>query len=167
MSACPECGKPMMFSDHLTKFNCHDADCKNYYALKKGPLHDSGDRTDLAGTGAVRDMRPDKGRFDLMPFFGEQQVAIHMEHGAIKYDARNWEKGLPLWNFLDSGLRHGKECAAGCIEERHDRAWAWNAICYLDTRERVVRGLLPFDLTKDLHPNVIKQIKEEKESYVR
>jgi hypothetical protein len=34
------------------------------------------------------------------------EVAKHYEEGAKKYSERNWEKGIPLHCFIDSGVRH-------------------------------------------------------------
>jgi len=153
MDNCTLCGKELNVDG-----KCHNVTCPNQ---DTGPLADSGNRTDVAGTGGLRDMQPNKGRFDLLPIFGIQQVAIHFGNGAKKYSPRNWEKGLPLWNYVDSGSRHCHKVIGGLIDERHDRAWAWNAIAYLETRERIIRGELPMELTKDMHQNIINQIMEE------
>ena len=170
---CSECSHPLVRKSEAYFWACDFAGCMargrevklQPPMLSDAALADSGNRTDLAGTGALRDMAPDKGRFDLLPFFGLQEVARHYGDGAEKYSPRNWEKGLPLWGFIDSGDRHCGKLSSGLTDERHDRAWAWNAIGYLETRQRIVRGELPFELTADLHPDTIAQILKEKEEY--
>ena len=61
------------------------------------------------------------------------EVAIHYEEGAKKYDERNWEKGLPLWCFLDSAIRHFLKYLEGWDDERHDRAFVWNMLGFMFT----------------------------------
>lgn len=63
------------------------------------------------------------------------EVAKHYEEGAKKYDERNWEKGIPLWCFVDSGVRHFIKLSRGDKDERHDRAFVWNVLGYLYTLE--------------------------------
>lgn len=54
------------------------------------------------------------------------EVSHHYEDGAKKYGPRNWEKGLPVWNFIDSGVRHLLKYIDGMSDEPHDRAFIWN-----------------------------------------
>lgn len=61
------------------------------------------------------------------------EVAIHYEEGAKKYSERNWEKGLPLWCFLDSAIRHFLKYLEGWDDERHDRAFVWNMLGFMFT----------------------------------
>ena len=61
------------------------------------------------------------------------EVAIHYEEGAKKYDERNWEKGLPLWCFLDSAIRHLLKYLDGWTDECHDRAFVWNMLGFMFT----------------------------------
>ncbi|MGG4452391.1 dATP/dGTP diphosphohydrolase domain-containing protein [Brevibacillus porteri] len=36
-----------------------------------------------------------------------RRVAVRSELGEVKYgDGRNWEKGMPIGEFMDSALRH-------------------------------------------------------------
>lgn len=53
-------------------------------------------------------------------------VSIHYEAGALKYGERNWEKGIPVHCYIDSGVRHLLKCARGDDDEPHDRAFIWN-----------------------------------------
>lgn len=97
-------------------------------------------------TGSRRDTRQGKGRFDLLPPAALRRVAQHFEAGANKYGDRNWEKGQPLSWYLDSGCRHWAQLLSGETDEDHAAAWAWNALAFLETQERIRRGLLPGDL---------------------
>lgn len=57
------------------------------------------------------------------------EYACHMEDGCNKYGDRNWEKGIPLSRYIDSGIRHYMKCRRGDDDERHDRAFIWNMLC--------------------------------------
>ncbi len=61
------------------------------------------------------------------------EVAIHFEEGAEKYSERNWEKGMPVKRFIDSGLRHYLKFLRGDTDEPHDRAFCWNMLCAIWT----------------------------------
>lgn len=98
-------------------------------------IKDSGDRTQFE-TGAVRDMHEGKGRCDLLPPLALLRVAKHFEAGAVKYGDRNWEKGIPMHSFLDSGIRHLLKYMAGQTDEDHLVAAAWNILCALETEEK-------------------------------
>ena len=54
------------------------------------------------------------------------EVSMHYKQGAEKYGERNWEKGIPLHSFIDSGVRHFLKHIDGQTDERHDRAFVWN-----------------------------------------
>lgn len=105
-------------------------------------LRDSGVRRKFHA-GAVRDGVEGKGAFHLLPIFGVLRGALQMERGAKKYAARNWEKGIPLSTYLDSGLRHAFAALAGFDDEPHLDAAIWNFMCLAETRERIRAGLLP------------------------
>jgi hypothetical protein len=68
-------------------------------------VKDSGKEQNF-GTGAVRDSQEGKGRFDLLPPYALLRLAKHFENGANRYQARNWEKGIPCSRYLDSAFRH-------------------------------------------------------------
>ena len=61
------------------------------------------------------------------------EVAIHFEEGAKKYGERNWEKGIPVQRYIDSGVRHYFKWLRGDQDERHDRAFVWNMLCAIWT----------------------------------
>lgn len=112
-------------------------------------LLDSGTRRTF-DTGAVRDGATDKGRFDLLPYFGLEAVARHFERGGRKYEDRNWEKGIPLHVYLDSGMRHLAKACSGLCDEPHVEAAAWNLLCYLHTKRMIEFGILPESLADGL-----------------
>lgn len=66
------------------------------------------------------------------------EVAKHFEEGAVKYGERNWEKGIPVDCYIDSAVRHYLKWLRGDMDERHDRAFAWNIICLMWTRVHLI-----------------------------
>lgn len=113
---------------------------KNDYTIK-----DSGERTEFE-TGAVRDLRGGKGRFDLIPWSVIRAIAIHFEKGAVKYGDNNWRKGIPLSKFLDSAARHLGQLIEGQDDENHAVSAIWNLICFYETKLRIQNGELPENL---------------------
>lgn len=78
------------------------------------------------------------------------EVAKHFEDGARKYDERNWEKGISLHCYIDSGVRHYLKWRRGDEDEPHDRAFVWNILCAMWTmRHRPEMIDLPFAEEKD------------------
>ena len=108
-------------------------------------IKDSGNRR-VFETGGQRDIQEGKGRMDLLPMRALIELSKHFEEGAKKYEDRNWEKGIPIHSFLDSGLRHIAQFMSGKNDEPHLKAACWNLICCLDTIIRIEEGLLPQDL---------------------
>jgi len=113
-----------------------------------GDFKDSGTRREWE-TGAVRDMSEEKGRFDLMPFDAIQEMARVYEKGCRKYGDRNWEKGIPVWAFLDSAARHIMKAISGWTDEPHLPMAMWNVACAIQTTKWVYDGQLPPDLAYD------------------
>lgn len=105
-------------------------------------LHDSGTRRGFQ-TGAVRDAQADKGRFDLLQPVAIFLVSLILQWGGKKYADRNWEKGIPISVYLDSGLRHVFKYLAGLREEPHLSQACWNFLCALWTAVQVDKGRLP------------------------
>ena len=56
------------------------------------------------------------------------EASIQYEEGAKKYDERNWEKGIPLHCYIDSGVRHYLKWRRGDTDESHARAFIWNML---------------------------------------
>lgn len=61
------------------------------------------------------------------------EVAIHFEEGAKKYGDNNWQKGIPVRCYIDSGVRHYLKFLRGDKDEPHDRAFCWNIMCAIWT----------------------------------
>ena len=57
------------------------------------------------------------------------EYSIHLEEGATKYGDRNWQKGIPTENYVNSAVRHFLKHLRGDKDERHDRAFVWNCLC--------------------------------------
>lgn len=62
------------------------------------------------------------------------EVSKHYEDGCNKYGERNWEKGIPLHCYIDSGVRHYIKFCRGDKDEPHDRAFLWNMLGALWTQ---------------------------------
>jgi dATP/dGTP diphosphohydrolase len=97
-------------------------------------------------TGAVRDETLGKGRFDLLPGFAMELLAQHFQEGGAKYTDRNFERGIPLSVYMDSGLRHAFKHLRGDRDENHLTAACWNFICALHTSVMIEKALLPAEL---------------------
>ncbi len=108
-------------------------------------IKDSGKRESFV-TGAVRDIRVGKGRYDLLypGFF--KQLAVHVEQGAVKYADRNWEKGMPIGRTLDSCIRHLLQWQEGDREENHLAAAACNIMFLMFYIDQINKGQLPKEL---------------------
>lgn len=61
------------------------------------------------------------------------EVSKHFEEGAKKYGEHNWQKGLPIQCYINSGLRHYLKYWNGDKDEPHDRAFCWNIMCAIWT----------------------------------
>ena len=59
------------------------------------------------------------------------EVAKHFEAGAEKYGPDNWRKGsgIPVWSFIDSGIRHYIKHLRGDDDENHSASFVWNLMC--------------------------------------
>jgi len=97
-------------------------------------------------TGSVRDVRTNKGRYDLLSPFVEERDALHMERGGVNYGDRNWELGQPLSVYYDSAHRHMTRHWQGLEDEDHLAAARWNIAAIMHTEEMIRRGLLPAEL---------------------
>ena len=94
------------------------------------PLVDSGERTTFP-SGAQREKTEEKGRFDLIEPEVLFRLAHQLEKGANKYSARNWEKGIPVSDCVDSALRHLTKYLQGWTDEDHLAACVWNIGCIM------------------------------------
>ena len=97
-------------------------------------------------TGAKKQASTGKGTPVLVPGDAVIEVSKHFENGAVVHGDRNWEKGIPLSELLNSLERHLQQEKMGVTDEPHARALAWNALVYLATKLRIENGLLPAEL---------------------
>ena len=63
------------------------------------------------------------------------EASKQYEDGARKYSERNWEKGIPVHCFIDSGVRHYLKYMRRDNDEPHDRAFVWNILGAIWTHE--------------------------------
>ena len=63
------------------------------------------------------------------------ELSIHFSNGAAKYGEYNWQKGIPVHCYIDSGVRHYLKWLRGDDDEPHDRAFVWNIMCCIWTCE--------------------------------
>ncbi len=106
---------------------------------------ESGEKREFS-TGAKSQASSGKGTPVLVPGDAIIDIAKLFEKGAILYSARNWEKGIPLSEILNSLERHLQQEKMGQIDENHARAIAWRAMIYLATKLRIAEGMLPAEL---------------------
>ena len=97
-------------------------------------MKDSGQREHF-NTGAVRDVREGKGRYDLITPYGLRRLAVVYERGAKKYADRNWEKGMPHCRYADSAMRHLQQWLQGDSDEDHLAHAAWNLFAIMHMQE--------------------------------
>lgn len=124
------------------------ADRKDHSLVEFGEgfaLQDSGERRTYE-SGAQRDRAVGKGRYDLLQFYALDRIAKILEAGAIKYSERNWERGMPVSNYIDSALRHTFQYLAGLRDEDHLGQAAWNLLSAIHTEEMIAKGQLPGEL---------------------
>jgi hypothetical protein len=114
---------------------------------------DSGERRKF-NTGAQRDVVNGKGRYDLISPIMIERLAKLLQRGAEKYNDRNWEKGMPLSVYMDSGMRHLFKFLEGHRDEDHLIAAIWNLQALLHIEEMIKRGKLSEELL-DL-PNYVR-----------
>ena len=112
-------------------------------------------------TGAEKQAATGKGTPVLVPGDVIIDIAKHFEKGAEVYGARNWEKGIPLSELLNSLERHLQQEKMGLTDEPHARALAWNALVYLATKLRIEKGLLPAEL--DDMPKYTKVVEQDED----
>ena len=126
---------------------------------------ESGEKREFS-TGAKRQAAAGKGMPVLVPGDAVLDIAKLFEKGAAVYEARNWEKGLPLSSILDSLERHLQQEKMGLTDENHARALTWNAIIYLATKLRIENRLLPAELNDMPTYTPVEKDKDEVEKIV-
>lgn len=107
-----------------------------------GAVKDSGKRDEF-GTGAVRDTGDEKGAYELISPVFMKRLAVHLERGAKKYSARNWEQGMPMGRTMQSLIRHAFQYLEGRRDEDHLGAIACNIMFLIHYEEMIHRNVLP------------------------
>lgn len=88
-------------------------------------------------------------------------VSLHYKQGLEKYGERNWEKGIPLHSYIDSGTRHFVKWLAHFKDERHDLAFIWNLLCCCHTQKYIDnKSLMDLPFCKEHKPLAPKTMKE-------
>lgn len=108
-------------------------------------VENSGDNQEFS-TGAKREVKQGRGRFDLLPPRAMRRLAQHYEAGGQIYGDRNWEKGMPLSKFVDCIGSHFFKLLEGSNKEDHLMAIAWNALGCAELQELIEAGKLPEEL---------------------
>lgn len=93
-------------------------------------------------------------------------VSKHFEAGCIKYGEpkpetgylSNWQLGIPLHCYIDSGVRHYLKHVAGYTDERHDLSFVWNLLCCVWTQRNKPELIdLPFAGAKESEVREVKR----------
>lgn len=136
---CLNCGRP----DHGT-IACYSTPIEQLIDMtnKLFVTNDSGQR-ETHSSGAVRDDATGKGSYELMSPLAMKRLAQLYERGAKKYAARNWEKGMKISRYVQSGVRHAFDYMEGKRDEDHPAAVMWNFAAIIHTEEMIKRGLMP------------------------
>lgn len=80
------------------------------------------------------------------------EVSKHYEAGANKYSERNWEKGIPVHWYIDSGVRHYIKVLREDTDEPHELAFLWNMLGAIWTHKHHPELIdLPFAETEEEH----------------
>lgn len=87
-----------------------------------------------------------------------QDLAIHFQKGAEHYGERNCQKGIPLWSFKDSAMRHATQTFEGKEDEPHKISVIWN--CWMaqwtvmqEKEKDAERRLLALERAAEAHVN--------------
>lgn len=62
------------------------------------------------------------------PYTAILEASIQFEEGAEKYGENNWQKGMNVSVYIDSGTRHYLKHSRGDVDEPHNRAFIWNVL---------------------------------------
>lgn len=123
----------------------------NYNTENQFVVKDSGQREEYE-TGARRDIRSGKGRYDLIYPEFLKRLALVCEAGALKYGDNNFLKGMCVHRYMDSCLRHINNYRSGLRDEDHLIQAAWNLMAIVATEFLIKKGELPetlLDYKKD------------------
>lgn len=108
-------------------------------------VKDSGKRKAFS-SGAVRDTSDGKPRPDLISPFALWRLGEHMRKGAVKYEARNYEAGMPFSTMVESWDRHALQWKKCERDEDHLSAVLFNVQAIIHFEEMIKLGQLPESL---------------------
>jgi len=91
--------------------------------------------TSKFGTGAVRSKDAEATRYDLISPIALAAVAETYAEGAAKYSDFNWEKGMPIHDLLNHGIRHIYLYLSGDRSEPHLAHAAWNLMASIHSEK--------------------------------
>jgi hypothetical protein len=86
-------------------------------------------------TGAVRSGDANTVMYQLISPIGMRRLAETMKEGFDKYGAYNWERGMPIGDILNHGLRHIFQYLSGDRSEDHLAHAAWNLFASMHMEE--------------------------------
>lgn len=130
--------------DVVSKLCCGD-DAHDEVTFQIGDYICTGDEDSLYRATAyfMRNAKNSRGNSNFADWMLD--VAKQYEAGAKKYSPRNWENGLPIHCYIDSGVRHYLKYCAGWTDEPHGRAFIWNMLCAIWTHTHMPEMIdLPF-----------------------
>jgi hypothetical protein len=107
-------------------------------------------------TGAKRDNREGKGAFHWMPWDALWLVSNIYEKGNKGRSEnpnkdghdRNWEKGMPILDYLQSAMNHITAHISGDRSEPHISQAIWNLLNYLQVSIWIMLGFRPKELNQ-------------------
>lgn len=149
---CPACQHPVRW--HPEAAPCHKKNTECLCVVKEAgaaPIKcaettlDSGHRKTFV-TGSQRDAPEGKGAYHLISPLALRRLALVLERGAAKYAPRNWEKGQPLSQYMNSAMRHICQFIEGRRDEDHLAQALWNLHAAVHTEEQIAVGKLPAEL---------------------
>lgn len=114
----------------------------NIQFSSSAPLPSTGQSRQFS-TGAHRDSDAGKPRLDLASPFAKERLGILLARGVAKFGDRNWEKGMPLGQFLASAERHLNAFKKGDTSEDHLAAIVFNIDAIMHGQEMIARGRWP------------------------
>ncbi len=106
-------------------------------------------------SGMKRDTAEGKGAYELISPIALRRLAQLLERGAVKYEARNWEKGSPMSRLMQSTIRHLFQYLEGARDEDHLAAGMWGCMAMIHHEDQINKGNFPSALM-DLPDYTIK-----------
>jgi len=122
-------------------------------------INDSGERITYGENAAIREPSTGRGRPDLISPFALTRLSKWYELGSLKYEDRNWEKGMNFSRYTASMFRHLIAWMKGDKSECHLSAIAWNAFAIMHHQElnELQWDDMPHYLSKKKVEDVAKQ----------